>query len=93
MPDVIMSSVKIFADAAKAFKDVQTEDDVLMLQEDVNSLCDWSLKRRLKVNAPKYTHMTYGYPKIRSQYKMKEGDGYIIIRHDDEAEKEPGSSV
>ena len=50
---------------------------MLMLQEDVNSLCDWSLKRRLKVNATKYTHMTYGYPKIRSQYKMKEGDGKL----------------
>ena len=48
-----------------------------MLQEDVNSLCDWSLKSQLKVNATKCTHMTYGCPKIRSQYKIKEGDGKL----------------
>ena len=42
-------------------------------------------------NATKCTHMTYGNPKIRSQYKMKEGDGRLTdIRHDDEAEKDLG---
>ena len=45
MPDDdIVSSVKIFANATKAFKDVQTKDDMLILQKDVDSLCDWSLK-------------------------------------------------
>ena len=48
-----------------------------MLQEDVNSLCDWSVKWQLKVNATKCKHMTYCYPQIRSQYKMKEGDGKL----------------
>ena len=75
MPDDIMSLIKIFAYDTKAFKDVKTEDGMLILQTDVDSLCDWSLKWQLKFNATKYTHMTYGNPKIRSQYKMKEGDG------------------
>ena len=44
MPDDIMSSIKIFADDTKAYKDVQTEEDMLTLQKDVDSLCDWSLK-------------------------------------------------
>ena len=35
MPDDVMSSIKIFADDTKAFKDVQTEDDMLILQKDV----------------------------------------------------------
>ena len=93
MPDDIMSSIKVFADDTKAFKDVQTEDDniMLILLKDVNSLCDWSLKWQLKFNATKCTHMTYGNAKIRSQYKMKEGDGKLTdIRHDDEAEKDLG---
>ena len=93
MPDDIMSSIKVFADDTKAFKDVQTEDDniMLILQKDVNSLCDWSLKWQLKFNATKCTHMTYGNAKIRSQYKIKEGDGKLTgIRHDDEAEKDLG---
>ena len=86
-----MSSVTIFADATKEFKDTQTEDDMLILQKDVDSLCDWSLKWQIKFNATKCTHMTYGNPKIRSQYKMKEGDGKLTdIRHDDEAETDLG---
>ena len=44
MPDDIMSSIKIFG----AFKDVQIEDDMLILQKNVDSQCDWSLKRQLK---------------------------------------------
>ena len=30
MPDDIMSSIKIFADDTKAFKDVQTDDDICL---------------------------------------------------------------
>ena len=71
----IMNLVKIFADDTKAFKDVQTEDGMLILHKDMDSLCDWTLKGQLKFNATKCTHMTYGNPKISSQYKMKEGDG------------------
>ena len=57
----------------------------------MDSLCDWSLKWQLKFNATKCTHMTYGNPKIRSKYKMKEGDGKLTdIRHDDEVEKDLG---
>ena len=44
MPDDIMSSVKICPDDAKAFKDVQTEDDMPILQKDLGSLWDWSLE-------------------------------------------------
>ena len=84
-----MSSIKIFADDTKAYKVVQTEDDMLILRKDVESLCDWSLKWKLKFNATKCTHMTYGNPKIRSKYKMKEGGGKLTdIRHDDEIEKD-----
>ena len=66
---------------------------MLILQKDVDSLCDWSLKWQLKFNATKFTYMTLnnGNPKIRSQYKMKESDGKVTdIRHDDEVEKDLG---
>ena len=88
-----MISVKIFADHhTKAFKDVQPEDEgcTLILQKDVDSLCDWPLKWQLKFNSTKCrrsTLMTYDKPKIRTPYKMKEGDGKLTdTRHDDEAE-------
>ena len=36
-------------------------------------------------------HMTYGNAKIKSKYKMKEGDGKVTdIKHDDEVEKDLG---
>ena len=91
MPDYIMSSIKIFADDTKAYKDVQTEEDMLPLQKDVYALCDWSLKCQLTFNASQCTHMTYGNAKIKSKYKMKEGDGIeTVIRHDDEVKKDLG---
>ena len=48
-----MSSIKIFAVDTKAYKDVQTEEDMLTLQKDVYALCDWSLKWQLTFNAAK----------------------------------------
>ena len=51
MPDDIVSSIKIFANDTKAFKDVQTKYDMLILQKDMDSLCDWSLKRQLQLKA------------------------------------------
>ena len=53
MPDYIMSSITLFADDIQAYKDVQTEKEMLTLQKDVDSLCEWSLKWQLKVNATK----------------------------------------
>ena len=64
---------------------------MLTLQNDVYALCDWSLKWQLTFNESKCTHMTYGNAKIKSKYKMKEGDGTeTVIRHDDEVEKDLG---
>ena len=81
----------MFSDDTKAYKDVQTEENMLILQKDVDSLFNWSLKWQLKFNATKCTHMTYGNPNIRSKYKMNEGDGKLTdIRHDDEVEKDLG---
>ena len=53
IPDDIMSSIKIFADDTNAYKDVQTEEDMLTLQKDVYALCVWSLKWQLSFNASK----------------------------------------
>ena len=45
----------------------------------------------LAINASKCTHMAYGNAKIKSKYKMKEGDGTeTVIRHDDKVEKDLG---
>ena len=49
-PDDIMISVKIFADDTKVFKDVQSEDEMLILRKDVGSLCDWYFKWQLQLD-------------------------------------------
>ena len=78
-------------DICRWYKSVQREEDMLTLQKDVYALCDWSLKWQLTFNASKCTHMTYGNAKIKSKYKMKEGDGKVTdIKHDDEVEKDLG---
>ena len=51
MPDDIVSSININAHDTIAFKDVQTEDDMLIVQKDVDPRFDWSLKWQLKFNA------------------------------------------
>ena len=48
LPGDIMSSIKIFADDTKALKDVQTGGDMLILQKDVDSLCQVATKIQCK---------------------------------------------
>ena len=57
-----------------------------ILQKDVDSLCDWSLKWQIK-----FTHDVWQPKYIRSQYAMMDGNGKLTdIRHDDIAEKDLG---
>ena len=91
LPDEVRSSVKIFADDTKAFRNVTSDDDIVELQNDINALCEWSEKWKLSFNADKCSHMTYGRKKINSSYTMKMSDGTRMkIKNDAEVEKDLG---
>ena len=44
MPDVCTSTCQLFADDAKIFKKVSSQEDVDVLQDDLSKLHDWSTK-------------------------------------------------
>ena len=71
---------------------MQTEEDMLTLQRDVYMHCVTGHSSGNSLSTQKKcTHMTYGNAKIKSKYKMKEGDRNVTdIRHDDEVEKDLG---
>ena len=60
IPDNLESSIKIFADDTKAYRDVRSAEDTLGLQRDVDQLGTWSERWQLMINPLKCNHMTYG---------------------------------
>ena len=42
MPDVARNCLKLFADDAKLYSTIRSEDDVISLQNDINNLVAWS---------------------------------------------------
>ena len=42
MPDVARNCLKLFADDAKPYGAIRSEDDVISLQNDINNLTEWS---------------------------------------------------
>ena len=49
MPDAINSMCQLFADDARIFKSVRSTDDNKKLQDDLNSLTEWSTIERWKM--------------------------------------------
>jgi len=91
LPDDLECDMKIFADDTKVYMKVETREDVVKMQEDVDSLCEWSAKWQLRFNAEKCSHMTYGRAKVDSSYTMKGTVGeQVRIKSDAEVEKDLG---
>ena len=59
LPDSIESLVKIFADDTKVFTSINSEDDCVKLQADLESLSQWSDKWQLRFNVGKCGVMHY----------------------------------
>ena len=51
LPDVVTSTVQIFADDTKIYRTVSDIRDNILLQEDLDKLHQWSTKWQLKFNA------------------------------------------
>ena len=60
LPDVVSSSVLLFADDTKIFRQVATKDDALELQKDIDALSKWSEAWLLKFNTKKCHVLTMG---------------------------------
>ena len=72
LPDVVQGFVEMFADDTKLFRSIRTEADCVKMQDDIDSLDEWSRKWQLKFNASKCHHMRLGNRNIPSEYTMKD---------------------
>lgn len=69
IPDVVNTTVKIFADDTKVYAP-STDSD--RLQTDLTSLCDWAKKWELTFNVDKCKVIHYGHRNPERQYFMNE---------------------
>lgn len=77
LPDCIThSSCLMFADDFKMFKTVETQQDSIHLQQDINSVCMWFKDNKMTLNITKCCVITYtrrvNY--IMSSYTIEEGE-------------------
>jgi hypothetical protein len=70
LPDVVSSTVKIFADDTKIYRTINDISDNIILQEDITNLQKWSETWQLKFNANKCKVMHLGSKNIKADYTM-----------------------
>ena len=93
LPDVVKSVVRIFADDTKLYGSVATEGGRSQIQEDINSLSDWSDKWLLKFNTSKCSVMHLGRKNPKHIYDMRDNDGVYQQLEETEVEKDLGLYV
>eukprot|EP00794_Sanderia_malayensis_P011225 gene11225-12404_t len=92
LPEVIHTTVKIFADDTKVFTDVSTEGGIIELQEDIQRLQDWAKKWQLTYNIDKCKVMHIGLKNPKNDYVMVR-DGEEIKLESTVLEKDLGVNV
>ncbi|KAL8565635.1 hypothetical protein ACOMHN_063466 [Nucella lapillus] len=72
MPDIVSSSIKIFADDTKIYSGVKDDQGSLMLQESLDKLTEWTDKWQIKFNSAKCNVLHIGRENPNRDYSMKE---------------------
>ena len=72
-PENINSTIRLFADDAKLFRPIKTENDKEILQNDINKLCEWSDKWQLNFNVNKCRVLHVGNRNLKYDYQMSIG--------------------
>ena len=70
LPEVVSSTIKIFADDTKMYRKVNNDEDRLLLQKDIDKLCKWSETWQLQFNATKCKVMHKGKHSLNATYEM-----------------------
>ena len=70
MPGAINSMYQLFADDAKIFKSVRSTDDNKKLQDDLDSLTEWSTRWQLPFNVEKCKSLQIGRNNRKHIYEM-----------------------
>ena len=74
MPDVVKSSIKLFADDTKIFKAIESVEDISTIQEDINNLQQWSNIWQLPFNIDKCKVLHFGKNNQKHVYSMGTND-------------------
>ena len=90
MPDKLKSVCKLFAGDCKIYSGITSQSDQQKIQEDLDSLCDWSRDWLLEFSVPKCKAMSLGKVKHPFKYSMRDKDGNIQDLPSVEEEKDLG---
>ena len=93
LPDVVKSTVRIFADDTKLYGSATTEQDRQLIQEDIDSLSDWSDKWLLKFNTSKCGVMHLGYNNPKQDYNMRDNSNEYQGLEETKIEKDLGVHI
>ena len=70
LDNVVISSVKKFADDTKLYREVASEEDAKVVQNDLDMLFKWSSDWQMLFNAEKCKVMHVGFGNIKSSYSL-----------------------
>ena len=70
MPEFVASCIEMFADGAKVFKAMMTEQDRSDLQEDLDNLQNWESTWKMKFSADKCKVLHIGNQNPQYEYRM-----------------------
>jgi ribosomal protein L29 len=92
MPEVVDSSIRLFADDAKLFSTANSSFERTQIQSDLDRLTEWSNKWLLRFNAKKCAVVHLGYKNERRKYEMK-GEPENTVLAESDCEKDLGVFV
>ena len=70
IPSVVDSHLLLFADDIKLYRRIQSENDTVQLQEDINNLLNWSNTCLLNFNIPKCKVLRIGTSTLPQNYTL-----------------------
>ena len=75
LPSEVSSFCKLFADDAKLYKDLENLEDFEMIQNDIDKLCQCTIKWRMFFNVDKCKILHIGKDNPNFDYQMEDKDG------------------
>ena len=81
MPDVVCSTLKLFADDAKLFRMLDAEDATLVIQEDLRKLIEWTTTWQMDFNPSKCQALHLGSRNGETTYSVN-GQDVVSVEKD-----------
>ena len=69
IPNIVESSVKLFADDTKIYSELSHDSDTSVLQSDLDSLKEWTRNWEVKINPDKCEVMRISYKQDKSNHQ------------------------